>query len=194
MKSSLVIAAAYLLLWSSGADASPYAGVDLNSDLLNLNSADSSLFPQSMVGPDFHVGYRFDGLNLAAELGYGTGRGKQDPDILRLNRLSADGLYYVPVGGFLSLVLSAGGAEVNYGDSTATFIVNQTNGVTKTFRQGNTVFHGDEFDWRAGAGLSFALTDSYEIHFLTRYQPVSMKGLADYSLSLDFGMNFYFDL
>lgn len=194
MKSSLIIAAASVLLCSPGADASPYAGIDLNGDLLNLNSADSSLYPQSTVGPDVHVGYRFDGLNLAAELGYGTGRGKQDPDILRLDMLSADGLYYVPVGGFLSLILTAGGAEVNYGDSTATFTVNQTNGVTKTFRVGNTVFHGDEFDWRAGAGLSFALTDGYEIHFITRYQPVSMNGLATNSLSLDFGMNFYFDL
>ena len=141
-----------------------------------------------------HVGYRFDGLNLAGELGYGTSRGKQDPDILRLNMLSADGLYYVPVGGFLSLILTAGAAEVNYGDSTAGFFVTQTNGVTKTRRQGDTVFHGDEFDWRAGAGLSFALTDGYEIHFVTRYQPVSMNGLATNALSLDFGMNFYFDL
>ena len=37
-------------------------------------------------------------------------------------------------------------------------------------------------------------TDGYEIHFVTRYQPVSMNGLATNSLSLDFGMNFYFDL
>jgi hypothetical protein len=193
MKSSLVVvAAASMLLWSSGADASPYVGIDLNADLLNLNPADSFNDPQATVGPAFHVGYRFDGLNLAGELGYSTSRGEQDPDYLHLNMLTVDGLYYVPVGGFLSLILTAGAAEVNYGDSTATFFVSQVNGVTKTFRQGNTVFNGDEFDWRAGAGLSFALTDSYEIHFLTRYQPVSMRGLADYSLGLDFGMNFYF--
>jgi opacity protein-like surface antigen len=194
MKSSLVIAAASLFLWSSGAVASPYAGIDLDADLVNLNSADSSLYPQSAVGPQVHVGYRFDGLNLAAELGYGSDRGKQDPDILRLNNLSLDGLYYVPLGGFLSLVLTAGGAEVNYGDSEPIFTVSQINGVNKTFRTGNTIFHGDEFDWRAGAGVSFALTDGYEIHFLTRYQPVSMGGLSNYSLALDFGMNFYFDL
>lgn len=194
MKSSIVAAAASLLLWPSGANASPYAGIDLNADLINLNSADSSLYPQSAVGPNLHIGYRFDDLNLAAELGYGSDRGKQDPDILRLNNLSLDGLYYVPMGGFLSLVLTAGGTEVNYGDSEPIFTVSQTNGVTKTFRTGNTIFHGDEFDWRAGAGVSFAILDGYEVHFLTRYQPVSMGSRSDYSLSLDFGMNFYFDL
>ncbi len=194
MKSCLVIAATSMLLWSSGADASPYAGIDLNADLINLNSADSSLYPQSAVGPGVHVGYLFNNLNLAAELGYSSDRGKQDPDILRLNNLSVDGLYYVPVGGFVSLILTAGAAEVNYGDSEPIFTVSQVNGVTKTFRTGNTIFHGDEFDWRGGAGVSFALVDGYEIHFITRYQPVSMGGRSDYSLSLDFGMNFYFDL
>ena len=44
----------------------------------------------------------------------------------------------------------------------------------------------------AGGGLSFVITESYEVHFLGRYQPVSMHGLSDYSMGLDFGMNFYF--
>jgi hypothetical protein len=88
--------------------------------------------------------------------------------------------------------VTAGGAEMNYGDSTATYSVYQKNDVNHTLRTGNTVFHGDEFDWRAGTGLSFILTEGYEIHFITRYQPVSMKGLADYSLGASFGMNFYF--
>ena len=109
-----------------------------------------------------------------------------------MNLLTADGLYYVPIGGFLNLILTAGVAEMNYGDSVATFSVIQKNGVAKTVRTGNTVFRGDEFDWRAGGGLSFILTEGYEVHLITRYQPVSMRGLADYSLALDFGMNFYF--
>ncbi|HXR95380.1 MAG TPA: outer membrane beta-barrel protein [Rhizomicrobium sp.] len=192
MNRILLTAAAALFLLPEAAQAAPYVGLDLNANLLNLDPADSSAYPQSAIGPQFHAGYRFDNLNLAAELGYGTNRGHQDPDNLRFNMLSADGLYYLPIGGFLNLILTAGVTDVNYGDSTATFKVIQKDDATRTVRQGNTIFRGDEFDWRAGTGLSFALTDSYEVRFITRYQPISMHGLADYSLALDFGMNFYF--
>ena len=188
----LLAAAAAFFLLPGAAEAAPYLGVDLNANLLNLNPADPSAYPQTAIGPDFHVGYRFGNLNLAGELGYGTSRGHQDPDYFHMNQLTADGLYYVPIGGFLNLVLTAGIADMNYGDSTATFSVVQKNGVNKTVRTGNTIFQGDEFDWRAGGGISFILTDGYEVHAITRYQPVSMRGLANYSLSLDFGMNFYF--
>lgn len=188
----LLAAAAALFLLPGVAQAAPYVGIDLNANLLNMNSSDPSIYPQSTVGPDFHVGYRLNNLNLAGELGYSTSVGHQDPDNLRLNMLSADALYYVPIGGFLNFVLTAGAAEVNYGDSTATSFVYIKDGETRTFRQGNTIFHGDEFDWRAGGGLSFVLTEGYEVHFLGRYQPVSMHGLSDYSLGLDLGMNFYF--
>jgi len=186
----ILIAAATALFLLPG--AAPYAGIDLNASLLNLNSSDSSAYPQSTIGPNVHVGYRFDNWNLAGELGYGTSRGEQDPDNLRLDMLSADALYYVPIGGFLNLVLTAGGAEVNYGDSTATYSVYQKAGFSHTLRTGDTVFHGDEFDWRAGGGLSFVITEGYEVHFIGRYQPISMQGLSNYSLGLDFGINFYF--
>lgn len=192
MNRTLLAAAAVLFLLSGAAQAAPYAGIDLNANLLNLNPAASSTYPQTTVGPDLHLGYRFDNLHLAGELGYGTSKGRQDPDNLRLNMLSVDGLYYVPIGGFMNLVLTGGAVEMNYGDSTATSVVYQKNGVSHTARQGNTIFHGDELDWRGGAGLSFFLTDGYEVHFITRYQPVAMRGIADYSLSLNFGMNFYF--
>jgi hypothetical protein len=192
MNRILIAAAAVLFLLQGAAQAAPYVGLDLNANLLNLNQADSSTYPQSTIGPDIHVGYRFDNLNLAGELGYGTSRGEQDPDNLRIDMLTADALYYVPIGGFVNWIVTAGGAEMNYGDSTATYSVYQKNDVNHTLRTGNTVFHGDEFDWRAGTGLSFILTEGYEIHFITRYQPVSMKGLADYSLGASFGMNFYF--
>lgn len=192
MNRTLLAAAAALFLLPGAAEAAPYVGIDLNANLLNLKPADSFAYPQATVGPDFHLGYRFDNLNLAGELGYGTSKGRQDPDNLRLNMLSGDAFYYVPIGGFMNLVLTGGMVEMNYGDSTATSIVYEKDGVSRTARQGNTIFHGDELDWRGGAGLSFILTDGYEVHFLTRYQPVSMHGLADYSLSLNFGMNFYF--
>lgn len=192
MNRVLIAAAAVLFLLPGAAQAAPYVGLDLNANLLNLNQANSSTYPQTTIGPDFHVGYRFNNLNLAGELGYGTSRGEQNPDNLRLDMLTADALYYVPVGGFVNWIVTAGGAEVNYGDSTATYSVYQKNGFDHTLRTGNTVFHGDEFDWRVGTGLSFILTDGYEVHFITRYQPVSMHGLSDYSLSLAFGMNFYF--
>ena len=192
MNRVLIAAAAALFLLPGAAQAAPYVGIDLNANLLNLNPSDSSAYPQSTIGPDIHVGYRFDSLNLAGELGYGTSRGEQDPDNLRIDMLTADALYYVPIGGFVNLVLTAGMADMNYGDSTATFSVYQKDGENHTLRTGNTVFNGDEVDWRAGGGLSFVLTDSYEIHLIARYQPVSMKGLADYSLGASFGMNFYF--
>ena len=192
MNRILIAAAAALFLLPGAAQAAPYVGLDLNANLLNLNQADSSTYPQTTIGPDLHVGYRFDNLNLAGELGYGTSRGEQDPDNLRIDMLTADALYYVPIGGFVNWIVTAGVADINYGDSTATFSVYQKNDVNRTARTGNTVFHGDEFDWRVGTGLSFILTQGYEIHFITRYQPISMHGLSDYSLSLAFGMNFYF--
>ena len=192
MNRKLFAAAAAFFLLPGAAQAGPYLGFDVNANLLNLDPNDSSTYPQTGIGPDLHVGYRFDDLNLAGELGYGTSRGHQDPDNLRMDLLTADGLYYVPIGGFLNLLVTAGVADMNYGDSTATFSVFQKNGVNKTARTGNTVFQGDEFDWRAGGGVSFILTEGYEVHAITRYQPVSMRGLANYSLSLDFGMNFYF--
>jgi Outer membrane protein beta-barrel domain len=192
MNRTLIAAAAALLSMSGVAQAAPYAGIDLNASLLNLNPSDSSDYPQSTVGPQIHAGYRFDRANLAVELGYSTSRGEQDPDNLRLNMLTVDGLYYIPVGGFVSIVLTGGMADMNYGDSTAIYTVYQKDDVSHQTRTGITVFNGDEVDWRAGGGLSFAITDGYEVHFITRYQPVSMEGLADYSLSLNFGMNFYF--
>jgi Outer membrane protein beta-barrel domain len=192
MNRTLIAAAAALLSMSGAAQAAPYAGIDLNASLLNLNPSDSSDYPQSTVGPQIHAGYRFDRANLAVELGYSTSRGEQDPDNLRLNMTTLDGLYYIPVGGFVSIVLTGGMADMNYGDSTAIYTVYQKDDVSHQARTGITVFNGDEFDWRAGGGLSFAITDGYEVHFITRYQPVKMDGLADYSLSLNFGMNFYF--
>jgi hypothetical protein len=192
MNRVLIAAAAALLLLSGRAEAAPYAGIDLNANLVNLNPADPSTYPQSTVGGAIHAGYLFDNLNLAGELGYGTSRGQQEPDNLRSDILSLDGLYYVPVGGFVNLILTAGMADMNYGDSTATFAIYQKGGFNRTARTGITIFHGDEVDWRAGTGLSFTLADGYELHFITRYQPVTMNGLANYSLSLTFGMNFYF--
>jgi len=192
MKRTLIAAAAALLLPSGAAEAAPYVGVNLNVNTLDVNQANTAAFPQSTIGGDFHGGYRFDNLNLAGELGYGTSRGEQTPDNLRINMLTGDALYYVPIGGFLNIVLTAGIAEVNYGDSRATYSVVQENGQTKSVRTGNTIFHGNEFDWRVGPGFSFALADGYEVHLITRYQPLSMGERNNYSLSLSFGMNFYF--
>jgi len=191
MKRTLIAAAAALLLPPAAAEAAPYVGVNLNATSLDTNQSNPASFPESTIGPDFHVGYRIDSLNLAGELGYGTNRGTQDPDILRINMLTGDALYYVPIGGFLNGVLTAGMAETNYGMSSPTFHVAMVNGVNKSFRTGNTIFHGNEFDWRVGGGLSFQLTDTYEVHLLARYQPMSMGELTNYALSLSFGMNFY---
>lgn len=191
MKRILIAAAAALLL-PSVAEASPYIGVDLNANMLDYKLGSASTFPQSALGPQFHVGYLADGLNLAGELGYTTTRGEQTPDNLRINLLTADALYYVPVGGFLRVVLTAGMADMNYGDSRATYSVVRTNRQTKSMRTGNTIFGGNEFDWRAGTGLSFAIADGYEAHLLTHYQPISMGNRANYLLGLSFGMNFYF--
>ncbi|MGH6829112.1 MAG: outer membrane protein [Rhizomicrobium sp.] len=170
--------------------ADPYLGFDLDAAALDLAPGDPATYPQSLLGVGAHGGYRFD--NFAGELGYSTVRGEMTPDNIRLNQLTLDGLYYVPVGGFLSLLFTGGAADTNYGDSTFTTSTYQANGTTKSVRQGNTVFGGNEFDWRAGAGLSFSLTDGYEVHFITRYQPLSMNRVANYQLSLNVGVNFYF--
>lgn len=191
MKHILIAAAAALLLPSGVAEAAPYVGIDLNANVLDVNQSTSS-FPQSALGPQFHAGYLFDNLDLAGELGYGISRAKQDPDNFRLNMLTGDALYYVPIGGFLKLILTGGVADVNYGDSRATFAVGTQHGEVRSFRTGNTVFGGSEFDWRAGTGLSFQLFDGYEVHAIARYQPLSMGNRSNYLLALAFGMNFYF--
>lgn len=192
MKRTLIAVAAALLLPSGAAQAAPYVGIDLNANLLDLNESTAASYPQSTLGPQFHAGYLLDGLNLAGELGYSTSRGEQTPDNLRLNMLTGDALYYVPVGGILNIILTGGMAETNYGDSEATYAVGVEHGETKSFRTGNTIFGGNEFDWRAGAGLSFRLADSYEIHLISRYQPISMGDRGNYLFSMNFGVNFYF--
>lgn len=191
MKISLSLAVAILGLLTGGAQAAPYLGFDINAQSLNLEPNQPAVYPQSGLGVNLHAGYRFD--NVAGELGYGFARGEVAPNNLRLNQLTLDGLYYVPVGGFLNLVLTAGAAETNYGDSSfVTTIVQRDDGSTKSQRQGVTQFGGDEFDWRVGGGLSFSFLDAYEVHVLTRYQPLSLGDRASYALTLNAGMNFYF--
>jgi hypothetical protein len=188
---SFAIALGTLGLFVGEAAAAPYLGFDVDAKSLNLEPNQPATYPQSGLGVNLHGGYRYN--NLAGELGYGFVRGEVAPNNLRLNQLTLDGLYYVPVGGFLNLVLTAGAAETNYGDSSfITTSVQRSDGSTKSQRQGITQFGGDELDWRAGGGISFNLLEGYELHFLTRYQPLSLGRRADYALTVNVGMNFYF--
>src|ERR1700722_3056007 len=175
----------------SAASAAPYIGLDGNRYSLTLSNSSSELVPQSAGGEDFHVGDRFG--NLAGEIGYGTSSSYSNvySDNLHLTRLTADSIFYLPVAGGLNLLLTAGGAETNYGISTYVRNSYQVDGEYKTSSGDAPVSGGNELDWRAGGGLSFGL-DQFELRVLLRYQPLSMQSQAQNALSLDVGLNFYF--
>ena len=175
------------LLPASAADAAIYAGLDLSMDSINFNSTANSLFSESLIGPQIHAGYHLS--NFAVELGYGTTRKSAQDTELRFNRLTGDGFYYVPVGGFLNLVLTGGLSDDNYGASTFTKKSYTVDGTVKDTRVSTTLLGGNEINWRAGGGLSFSFGGGYEFHVLGRYEPLSMKGIAENTLSLETGFN-----
>jgi hypothetical protein len=179
------------LVCLSAAGAEPYVGLDSNRYSLTLSNSASQLTPQSAAGEDIHIGDRFG--NLAGELGYGTSTSYSNLslDNLHLTRLTADGIFYLPVAGGLNILLTAGGARTNYGISTYARNYYQLDNKTKSNNADAPVISGDELNWRAGAGLSFGL-DEFELRTLVRYQPLSLQGQAQNALSLDFGINFYF--
>ena len=172
---------------ASAAQAAIYAGADLVFDSATFTNAAPQLFSEDLTGPQLHVGYHLS--NFAVELGYGTTRKTEQQTDLRFNRLTGDGLFYVPVGGFLNLVLTAGLAQDNYGASTYTRLPYTQDGIIKEARVSTTIFNGDEFNWRAGGGLSFSFAGGYEFHVIARYEPLTMKGLATNDLSLQTGFN-----
>src|SRR6185312_11103568 len=142
----------------------------------------SDLYPESTIGPDVHLGYRSD--SWAVELGYGTTHKAFQEAEIRYNRLTGDGLVYVPLGGFLNFLVTAGLSDTNFGASTFQHKSYQQDGVDETTRVATTVLTGDELNWRGGAGLSYSFGGGYEFHVIGHYQPLTMKGLSNYALSM----------
>src|ERR1700760_3814633 len=93
-----------------------------------------ALLPASAADAAIYAGYHLD--SFAVELGYGTTRKSEQDTDLRFDRLTADGLYYVPVGGFLNLVLTGGVTQDNYGASTFTKKSYTQDGTVKDTRVG----------------------------------------------------------
>jgi hypothetical protein len=187
MKRHFLAAMAFVLPPVSAAQAAIYAGLDLAVDSTDLKSSAPSVFPESTIGPEAHLGYHATGW--AVELGYGTTHKAFQATELRFNRLTGDGLMYVPLGGFLNLIVTAGMSDTNFGASTFKDKSYQQNGIDKTTRVATTLLGGDEFNWRGGAGFSFSFGGGYEFHVIGRYEPLGMKGLANYDLSMDTGFN-----
>ncbi|MGZ5928697.1 MAG: hypothetical protein ACXWLX_05725 [Rhizomicrobium sp.] len=187
MKAHILLAMALSLLPLSAAQAAIYAGADLAVDSTDLKNSASDLYPESTIGPDVHLGYHAN--SWAVELGYGTTHKAFQETELRFNRLTGDGLVYVPLGGFLNFLVTAGMSETNFGASTFQHKSYQQAGIDKTTRVATTVLNGDELDWRAGTGLSFSFGGGYEFHVIGRYEPLTMKGLSNYALSMDTGFN-----
>jgi hypothetical protein len=179
------------LLPASAASAAVYAGFNLTADSVNFTDAAPSVLSESLIGPQIHLGYHLS--DFGVELGYGTTRKSEQDTDLRFNRLTADGLYYLPVGGILNLVLTGGLAQDNYGASTFIKKSYTQDGTVKDTRVGTTLLSGNEFDWRAGGGLSFSFADGYELHVIGRYEPLTMKHLASNTLSLETGFNIDLD-
>jgi hypothetical protein len=187
MKRHFLLAIFFALLPLSAAQAAVYAGIDLGIDSTDLKNSASNLYPESTIGPGVHLGYHF--ANWAVELGYGTTHKAFQETELRFNRLTGDGIAYVPLGGFVNLLVTAGMSDTNFGASTFAHKSYQQNGIDKTTRVATTLLNGDEFNWRAGTGLSFSFGGGYEFHVIGRYEPLGMKGLANYALSMDTGFN-----
>jgi hypothetical protein len=185
-----VLLAMALVALPVSAQAAIYGGVDLGADSVDMKNSASTLFPQDVIGPGVHLGDNF-GI-WAVELGYATTRKSENQNDLRFNRLTGDALLYAPIGGFLRFLVTAGLSETNFGDSTYSDKGYKEDGIAKTTRVSTTLLNGDELNWRAGTGLSFALGDGYEFHVIGRYEPLSMKGFANYALSVSTGFNIAF--
>jgi hypothetical protein len=180
-----------LLASTIGASAAVYVGLEGNETAITLKQSDSSLYPQSTGGWGIHLGDRFG--RFAGELGYSTSQasGNANIDNLHLTRLTADGIFYVPLVNGFNLLLEGGGAETNYGISTyarKTYL--SDNNTYKTTSADATVLHGNEFDWRAGGGVSFGF-ESFEVRLMGHYQPLSMAHSASNTIGLDLGVNIY---
>lgn len=187
MTKKILLAALLVLAPFSAARAAVYAGADLILDSVDLKSAAPQSYPQSTIGPGIHLGDRFD--FLAVELGYNTSHKAFQQTNLRFNRLTGDGIGYVPLGGFLNLLVTAGLSQTNFGASSFMEKGYTQNGTAKTTRIATTLLSGSKLDWRGGGGLSFALGDGYELHVIGRYEPLTMRGLSNYALSVDTGFN-----
>ena len=191
MKKSLFLAGLLTVMPLFPAHAAIYAGADLVADSINLNDSALNLYPEGALGPSVHIGDRFG--NFAVELGYGTTRNSYQQADLRFDRLTGDGIFYLPVGGFLKLLATAGISETNFGTSTYTEQSYVQDGITKTARHSTTLLHGNALDWRAGTGFSFAFGEGYEFHVMGRYEPLATKNLANSALSVDAGFNIDID-
>ena len=110
------------------------------------------------------------------ELGYGTTHKAFQETEIRYNRLTGDGLVYVPLGGFLNFLVTAGLSDTNFGASTFQHKSYQQDGIDKTTRVATTVLTGDELNWRGGAGLSFSFGGGYEFHVIGRYRAADHEG------------------
>jgi hypothetical protein len=187
MKQHFLLATLFALLPLSAAQAAVYAGADLDIDSTDFKNSAPQIFPQSTIGPDVHVGYHF--ASWAVELGYGTTHKAFQDTELRFNRLTGDGLMYVPLGGFLNLILTAGVSDTNSGASTFTHKAYQQDGIDKVTRVPTPLLTGDEINWRAGTGLSFSFGGGYEFHVIGRYEPLTVNGLSNYALSMSTGFN-----
>jgi hypothetical protein len=179
------------LLLPGAAMAEPYIGMDGNRYSLSLKQGASELFPQTAGGLDLHLGDRFG--NVAGEIGYGTSTysGNSFVDNIHLTRLTADGIFYLPIHGGFNFLLTAGGAETNYGVSAYARNDYQVGDKNKSTNADVPMLEGNEFDWRAGGGFSFGL-DEFELRVLARYQPLSLQNQAQNALSLELGLNMYF--
>jgi hypothetical protein len=192
MKKAILLSALLTVAGGSVAGAAPYAGLDGSRSSIALNSSDPNLYQQATSGINIHLGDRF-GI-VGGEIGYtsNVAAGSDNGDGIHLDQMTADALFYIPVSHYFDLVATAGGAETNFGISS--FVRNAytgSDGKIKTSNGDMTLLNGSEFDWRAGGGLSFAYDDSFEIHAIGRYQPLSMKGSAESLFSLTIGVNFY---
>ena len=154
MKVPTLAVLAFCLLPLSAAQAAVYGGLDLAVDSTDLKDSTSELYPESSIGPDMHLGYH--GNSWAVELGYGTTHKALLETEIRYNRLTGDGLVYVPLGGFLNFLVTAGVSDTNFGASTFQHKSYQQDNIDKTTRVATTVLAGDEINWRGGAGFSFS--------------------------------------
>ena len=187
MKKHFLLAGLLAALPVSAAQAALYAGADFGANSIDLKDNAPNLYPEGALGLGVHIGEHFN--SWAVELGYSTNRNNYQQTDLRINRLTGDGILYLPVGGFLNLLATAGMSESNFGASTYTRKPYTQDGIIKSTRVATTLLNGDAFDWRAGTGLSFSFANGYEFHVIGRYEPLTMKGLANYALSLDTGIN-----
>jgi opacity protein-like surface antigen len=195
MKRLILTSALLAFLAPSAAQAQFYAGGGYEATSLAYRGSWNGSEPQHFDGYALRLGDRFTRY-LALEASAETGAGNDGADHFAMRTAALDAIIYYPIfDGPFSAFASLGGAYSQAQDRnivvTRTYTLDPK--TQKTIVTRDVVltphFSGSETDWRSGAGIECALTQSTALRLGLRYQPTAFHGRFEGSYSATIGFN-----